>query len=220
VSIQSSPDEERPQQRVSSTGADVVHARPLWKLTHMSCRYIKELADRLNTLENSIIQPPPGDGQYASQMEPGQRSPRASEEYSPSSSTAPWASKQVRKRTQSGTNELASSAYVQSLPQRASTAGWSAQDAPRHLPHPVSTLQTPRSPHATSPGGDPSSYNQHYRSQLSPTAGHSQSLWSHGAPDRMRNAGSHSPYESNESRLSNQEQNTAILDWHEETVDE
>ena len=200
--------------RGPSKGSAILEMDPVMNryryLTDLIRSYIKELADRLNTLENSMIPSPLGDASHGSQMEPGHPSPRASVEHSPLSSHAPWASRQARKRTHSGTNEPPS-VYPQSLPQRASSAAWSAHDAPRHLPHPLST---------TPSGGDSTSYNPQYRTQFSPGTGQSQSLWTHGASDPRRRVGSNSPYESAEARPSSQDQNTAILDWHEPTVDE
>lgn len=216
MSIQQGTNETRTEQRVS------------WKRRLVSersaalrpCRrYIKELADRLNTLENSMIPPPSGEMQYA-QAEAEAHSPRASEEYSPLSSSAAGSSKQPRKRTHSVTNEPSNTAYLQHLPPRASVSGWSAQDAPRHLPHPASTLQTPQTPHSASSAGDPSTYNQPFRSQFSPNGGHAQPVWGHGPPELTRAASSSGPYDPIESRSSEHEQNTAILEWHEQTVDE
>jgi hypothetical protein len=98
-------------------------------------RYIKELADRLNTLEGAMQQA--GEipvAQYLHQDSPAQR--RGSEEFSP----PPNADNMQRKRTYSSVSGDFGTPYQ---PQRPA-AGWASQEPPRHLPHP-SAFGTPQS---------------------------------------------------------------------------
>lgn len=117
----------------SSTNTHHAH-KDLLKMTVP--RYIKELADRLNTLEGAMQQA--GDipvQQYLHQDSPLQR--RGSEEFSP----PPNADNMQRKRTYSSVSGDFGTPYQ---PQRPAT-GWASQEPPRHLPHPSSSFATPQS---------------------------------------------------------------------------
>ncbi|KAI9818788.1 MAG: Glucose-responsive transcription factor [Pycnora praestabilis] len=184
--------------------------------------YIKELADRLITLENSMQPTQHSDMQYGS-MNEDNTSPRASDEFSPpppSSAT----SRNPRKRTHSASDSMQSPAYMQTLPQRSGerlplVGGWSAQDPPRHLPHPVSGLQNPQTPQSGSSISDMNHIPPHYRSNLSPN-GVAQPFWRHGAADAGRRESISMPYESSDVRLTDQNHSDTILEWDEKTVEE
>ena len=109
-------------------------------------RYIKELADRLNTLEGALQAGEIPVQQYIHQDSPLQR--RGSEEFSP----PPNSDNMQRKRTYSSVSGDFGTPYQ---PQRPAT-GWASQEPPRHLPHP-SAFATPQSapPPATHVFRDP-----------------------------------------------------------------
>jgi hypothetical protein len=133
-------------------------------------RYIKELADRLNTLEGAMQAGEMPQFTPLQHHEGGSR--RGSNEYSP---TPGIEGAQQRKRTFSSiSNEFSSPAYQ---PQRPSI-GWSSAEAPRHLPPPA-TYQMPVS------GEQPqASFRTHY----SPNGLAPQAVWSN-APDTAQRAG-------------------------------
>ena len=151
--------------------------------------------------------------------EPDVLSPRASDEYSPLSSTATSASKQPRKRTHSATHDVTRDTYLPGMPQRSTSAVWSAQDAPRHLPHPTSTLPNPTTPRSAFAGPD-TTYSGPFRTQVSPNGLQAQSLWKHGPPDVGRRSSASLPYESSDTRSLEHDQSDTILDWDEQMTDE
>lgn len=133
-------------------------------------RYIKELADRLNTLEGAMQAGEMPQFTPLQHHEGGSR--RGSNEYSP---TPGIEGAQQRKRTFSSiSNEFSSPAYQ---PQRPSI-GWSSAEAPRHLPPPA-TYQM-----AVSGEQPQASFRTHY----SPNGLAPQAVWSN-APDTAQRAG-------------------------------
>ena len=175
--------------------------------------YIKELADRLNTLENQLPVRHPDLQQYT-QMSQGGTPPRAMNEFSPASDGAP-----SRKRTHSMSECLTNPAYVQAQMQRPgdrlpSIGDWSAPDAPRHLPHLASGLHIPQASQS-----DANHISSGYRSQVSPN-GTAQPLWRYGQSDIGRRESFSIPFASNEVRPADHDHNATLLEWDDETIDE
>ncbi|KAI9870625.1 MAG: Glucose-responsive transcription factor [Pleopsidium flavum] len=175
--------------------------------------YIKELADRLNTLENQLPVRPP-DLQHYTRMSQDGTSPRPMNEFSP-----PVDGALSRKRTHSMSEGLHNSAYMQSQVQRSverlpSIGDWSAPDAPRHLPHPVAGLHIPQTSQS-----DINHISSSYRSQISPN-GTAQSLWRHGPSDVGRRESISMPFEPNDSRPVEQDRHDSLSEWDDETIDE
>ncbi|KAI9834075.1 MAG: hypothetical protein M1819_003360 [Sarea resinae] len=184
--------------------------------------YIKELADRLNTLENSIQPSQHPDMQYGMVNDEGTSS-RVSDGYSPPLSTGGWA-RHPRKRTHSDSDALHPPAYAQTLPQRPSEKlpsiggpGWPAQDPARQLPPPASGVH-PQTPQSTSAVPDINHISSGYRPQLSPNS--AQSFWRHGASDPGRRESLSLPYESSDLRPNEQDGSDALLEWDDKTVEE
>jgi hypothetical protein len=123
------------------------------------CRYIKELADRLNTLEGAMQA---GEIPTFGALHHESISRRGSNEYSPPPNHE---GTQQRKRTYSTISNEFSPAYQ---PQRPNVA-WAAVDPPRHLPPPQSPYQM--SPPVSSESAQP------YRSQYSPNGIAPQPSW-------------------------------------------
>ncbi len=176
-------------------------------------RYIKELADRLNTLENQLPVRHP-DLQHYTHLSQDGTSPRAMNEFSPPTDGAP-----SRKRTHSMSEGLHNSAYMQSQIQRSgerlpSIGDWSAQDAPRHLPHPAAVLHIPQTSQS-----DINHISSTYRSQVSPN-GTAQSFWRYGSSDVGRRESISMPFESNEIRPAEQDHHDSLLEWDDDTIDE
>ncbi|KZF21047.1 hypothetical protein L228DRAFT_248804 [Xylona heveae TC161] len=161
--------------------------------------YIKELADRLNTLENSIQPNPHADLQYAA-VSAGATSPRPSDGFSP---PPPHGSSSFRKRTHSVSDGLQTN-YMQSLPQRTtserlpSIGGWTPESG-RHLPHPADLSSSFRAPYTVN--------------------GIAQPFWRQGAPEMGRRASVNMPYEATDPRPGELNSDT-ILEWDEKTIDE
>ncbi|KAI9805989.1 MAG: Glucose-responsive transcription factor [Phylliscum demangeonii] len=131
--------------------------------------YIKELADRLETVENVINQPHPADLSYNT-VDQSIQSPRPIDAYSPPS-LGGLDSGAGRKRTYS-VSESTSAAYLPTIPPRTSLGAWHAHEPARHLPQPT--------PSAADLG--PARVN---RSQLSPNGVPSPS-WKPGAAELGR----------------------------------
>ncbi|KAH0545226.1 hypothetical protein FGG08_000680 [Glutinoglossum americanum] len=192
--------------------------------------YIKELADRLNTLENSMVS---NEMQYAGIGE-DTGSPRASDESSPPppSHTGAPGSKHPRKRTLSASEDVHGASYLQplhqqNLPQRSnndrlpSLGSWSQQDPPRHLPHPASTLHNPQTPQSAPSVPELSHRQSSYRPQYSPNGMTAQPFWNHGPHDVGRRASISLPFEISDTRPSTDpDHSDTILEWDERTVDE
>ncbi|KAI9769092.1 MAG: Glucose-responsive transcription factor [Geoglossum simile] len=191
--------------------------------------YIKELADRLNTLENSMVS---NEMQYAGIGE-DTGSPRVSDEASPPpiNHTGAQGSKHPRKRTLSASDDVHSASYLQplqqNLPQRSgndrlpSLGSWSQQDPPRHLPHPTSSLHNPQTPQPTPSVPELSHRQSGYRPQYSPNGISAQPFWSHGQHDTGRRASVSLPFETSDTRPpTDPDQSDAILEWDERAVDE
>ena len=176
-------------------------------------RYIKELADRLNTLENQLPVRHPDLQQYAHMSQDG-TSPRGLNEFSPPSDGGP-----PRKRTHSMSEGLHNSAYMQAQIQRSgerlpSIGDWPTPDAPRHLTHPGAALHLPQSSQS-----DTNHISSNYRSQVSPN-GTAQSLWRYGQSDMGRRESTSMAFESNDVRPSDQDHDGTLLEWDDETIDE
>lgn len=184
---------------------------PLSALTK-TIRYIKELADRLNTLENQLPVRHPDLQQYAQMSQEG-TSPRAMNEFSPPSDGGP-----SRKRTHSISEGLHNSGYIQAQIQRSgerlpSIGDWSAPDAPRRVTHPGSALHVPHTSQS-----DTHHNSSNYRSYLSPN-GTAQSLWRYGQSGTGRRESISMALESNDVR-SDQDHNDTLIEWDDEIVDE
>ncbi|KAI9790970.1 MAG: Glucose-responsive transcription factor [Peltula sp. TS41687] len=176
--------------------------------------YIKELADRLNTLENSIMPAQPPEMQYVPLDHPS-HSPRATDDFSPPPVGGTDMSGQARRRTYSVSNDLSSTGYLHNLPQRPSLGGWSSNDASRHLPHPGSAFPNPQTPQSVSDMNNARSNH----SQLSPN-GVNQSFWKHGSTDLGRRDSISMPGESHENRIGEPNHvDSAMVEWNEKTVD-
>lgn len=98
--------------------------------------YIKELADRLHTLEGVMQANDVPIAQFLPQHDNPSQQRRGSEEFSP----APHMDSMTRKRTFSATSGDLPSPYQPHRPH----AGWVSQEPPRHLPHPSSSFSTPQ----------------------------------------------------------------------------
>lgn len=209
VSVQQGTHEKRSKQGVCYCGGIVHTGRALtWR-----ARYIKELADRLNTLENQLPVRHPDLQQYAQMSQDG-TSPRAMHEFSP-----PLDGDPSRKRTHSMSEGLQNPAYVQAQIQRSgerlpSIGDWPTPDAPRHLPHPGAALHIPQPSQS-----DTNHISSHYRSQVSPN-GTAQSFWRYGQSDIGRRESVSMGFEPNDVRSSDQDQNNIILEWDDEIIDE
>ncbi|KAI9736562.1 MAG: Glucose-responsive transcription factor [Claussenomyces sp. TS43310] len=133
--------------------------------------YIKELADRLNTLEGAMQA---GEIPQFTGLHHDGTPRRASDEYTPP--PPPIEATEARKRTYSSISNEFASGYQ---PQRP-TAGWPATDASRQPPHPTSGYQgtTQISPDQT---------KSPYRSQYSPNGMAPQPMWRNG-PETARRA--------------------------------
>ncbi|KAI9839720.1 MAG: Glucose-responsive transcription factor [Thelocarpon superellum] len=176
--------------------------------------YIKELADRLNTLENSMIPSHSVDGHHAL-TDGDDQSPRASDEYSPPSSAGRGGLKPVRKRTFSATAEHHPHAFPPHFPHRASTGGWPTHESPRHLPYPASTLPNPSTPHVAPAAG--TTLPPAYRSQTSPNGVHAQPLWKHGVPEAARKSSTNVRYDVSD-RPAGHDAGDTILEWDEQVT--
>ncbi|KAF8243188.1 hypothetical protein K440DRAFT_647608 [Wilcoxina mikolae CBS 423.85] len=200
--------------------------------------YIKELADRLNTLENSIST---GDLHPYGITGEGEHSPGPSDSTSPPPATGPQ--RQSRKRTLSSSSEFQQSGvHLQPLSQTSSTAGRQGERLPsidsfhptnqhqhqqrsrllqhesqRQLPHPQSVSHGPPRP-PQPPQGSPD-MQQQFPSSIS-TDGTRQNYWK-GFQDRRASVSF--PYDMDSQRPS---ANNPILgdmktfEWDEESIDQ
>ncbi|KAI9756210.1 MAG: transcriptional repressor general negative regulator of transcription subunit 4 [Chaenotheca gracillima] len=169
--------------------------------------YIKELADRLITLENSMMTPGGANEIPYAPMEAGDHSPRMSEDFSPQSANPPHA-RSSRKRTHSASNEFQTPNYSHTM-HRPSIGGspWPPQELSRHLPLPPAGLQNPATPQSNSSfmeQGHPS------RSQYSPNGG----IQSH-----LQGMRENVTYDT-DPRIAEQDVGDGSFDWDEKAVDE
>ncbi|KAI9676738.1 MAG: Glucose-responsive transcription factor [Trizodia sp. TS-e1964] len=185
--------------------------------------YIKELADRLITLENSI-QPSGAETHYGA-LADGEISPRGVDaDFSPPPQSASG-SRYTRKRTHSASNDVQSQIYLQNQAGRSgerhpSLAGWTPQDPPRHLPHPASTIhKPPQTPQSSSSTSDINHGQSAFRPHFSPN-GMAQPFWRHGPHDVIPRASINLPYDSNDLRPAEGDQSDEILEWDDKTIDE
>ncbi len=188
---------------------------PFYALLHVDQpgRYIKELADRLNTLENQLPVRHSDLQQYAHLSQEG-TSPRPMNEFSPPSEGAP-----SRKRTHSMSEGLHNSAYMQAQLQRPaerlpSIGDWTAQEAPRHLPHPGTGIHIPQASQS-----DINNISSNYRTQVSPN-GTAQSIWRYNQSDVGRRESISIPFETNDSRPIDQDHHDNLSDWDDEVIEE
>ncbi|KAI9807565.1 MAG: hypothetical protein M1825_005505 [Sarcosagium campestre] len=169
--------------------------------------YIKELAERVNTLENSII-PSPSDMQ-PSTNEQGSQSPHTADEQSPPSSATSGPASYPRKRTYSSANDGPNPLMLQTLPQRLSVGSISNSESFRHLPFPASTLQTPQTSRSTTSMSD----GNRLQPQRQPMV---QPFWNARHPMGSRRESAGAPYET----IEGGDDGVEILDWDDKTINE
>jgi hypothetical protein len=176
-------------------------------LISVAGRYIKELADRLNTLENSMQA---GEIQYAPMITDDGTS-RLSDDFSPPPSNNSM-NRFSRKRTHSVSMSNDAHNQANYYGQHRPSIGASSWEPPRHLPHPTSGLGAPQTPQSSS-GMDGTTAA--YRSQFSPNG--AGPFWRHNTTESARRASLSTPFD--ESRTGDAHSDT-ILNWDERTVDE
>lgn len=132
-------------------------------------RYIKELAERVQTLEGSIAPA------HHYQHQDGHSQRRDSQEFSPPQES----DNMQRKRTYSS---VSGGEYGQPYQPQRPISGWASQDLPRHLPHPSSAFATPQSAPSTST-------NLFQQPNYSPNGLAPTPQW-RAAPDALRQQGS------------------------------
>ncbi|KAI9682387.1 MAG: Glucose-responsive transcription factor [Caeruleum heppii] len=164
--------------------------------------YIKELADRLNTLENTVLPAHSTETQYHT-VDQGGQSPRAAGGLSPRSSNVLGLLRDSRKRTLSMSDDSHSNAYVQSQ-QKPHDANWATPDGSRRLPHPMATagpqIQQMASAMSESTGG------QQHRTRQSANGVQDYPSWR----DEQSDAGR---------RTSMAESSDNVVEWDERPID-
>ncbi|KAI4127524.1 MAG: hypothetical protein LQ347_004565 [Umbilicaria vellea] len=168
--------------------------------------YIKELADRLVNLENSIQPNQNAALQYGDMNHDG-ISPRVMNGYSPQEDVPGSIS---RKRTHSMSEGLNNPPYAQPQLQQhheraPSASAWSTQDPQRHLPHPVAGYANPQLPHQGY--SDMSYITPGRRAQASPN-GMPSAPWRRDSISAYAESGEHDlPHE-------------ATFEWDEQAIDD
>ncbi|KAI9712491.1 MAG: hypothetical protein M1812_006907 [Candelaria pacifica] len=186
--------------------------------------YIKELADRLITLEHAVRPSTHNDQSYGI-MNDGGLSPRQGPTYSPEMNGIAGPSN-PRKRTYSVSEGLPNSSYVSNHSQRSgerlpSIGGWSTHNAPRHLYQTIPGLPKPLTHQPISANTDVMQIPSGYRPQYSPNTANGMpfSFFKNGNPGDARGQITGIPYPPGDIRPTEQEQGNNIVEWNEETID-
>lgn len=143
--------------------------------------YIKELSDRINTLENTINPARINSSMAHQQTDQAAGSPRHLEPLA--SPTSASSEARANKRSYSAIDESVTSTYAQPDPRRPSGGPWGHETA-RRLPHPATGSQNVQMAQSNVPGSDYSQPSTQ-RVQTSPS-GVQPSFWQPGSPEAGR----------------------------------